>query len=158
MELLASKPRFSLDSPFPILGESSVPPVRINRAGNIINSLISPGCVIKGCVENSILSRGVYIAEQAIVKNSIIMDNVSVGNHSIVDRCIFDEGAKIGNLCYVGFGAAHLPGNSGITILGKDVTVPDGTAIGRQCKILHRVGPAEFNTQLVSSGTVLAPR
>ncbi len=159
MELLANKPRFSLNSDRTILCENNILPVYIeNREGDIVNSLISPGCVINGRVENSILSPGVRIAEQAIVKNSIIMDNVSVGYHSVIDRCIFDEGVTIGKFCYVGFGADYIPGSRGITILGKDVTVPDCTAIGRQCKVLHRVGPAEFNTQLVSAGTVLAPR
>jgi glucose-1-phosphate adenylyltransferase len=159
MELLASQPRFSLHGDWHILGESRFPPVHFeNREGNIVNSLISPGCVINGRVENSILSPGVCVAKQAIVRNSIIMDNVTVGFHSVVDRCIFDEGTKIGKYCYVGFGAESVTGNGGITLLGKDVTVPDCTAIGRQCKVLHRVGPSEFNTPLVSAGTILVPR
>ncbi len=159
MELLVNRPRFSLNGDWDILGESHDLPMRIeSREGNIVNSLISPGCVIDGRVENSILSPGVHVARQAIVRNSIIMDNVSVGYHSVVDRCIFDEGATLGKFCYVGFGAEYIPGNGGITLLGKDVTVPDCTAIGRQCQVLHRVGPAEFNAQLISAGTVLAPR
>lgn len=159
MELLVNQPRFSLNGDWAILGESDALTVPIeNREGSIVNSLISPGCIVNGRVENSILSPGVHVAEQAIVRNSIIMDHVSVGYHSVVDRCILDEGGTIGKFCYAGFGAENIPGNDGITLLGKDVTVPDFTAIGRRCKVLHRVGPAEFHTQLVSSGTVLAPR
>ncbi len=159
MELLENKPSFSLSGERAILGDSNVLPIHIeNREGHVINSIVSPGCVINGRVENSVLSPGVHVAEQAVIRDSIIMDNVSIGYHSVVDRCIFDEGVTIGKYCYVGFGFERTPGNRGITVLGKDVTMPDCTAVGRKCKVLHQVGPAEFVVQRVADGTVLTPR
>jgi glucose-1-phosphate adenylyltransferase len=154
MELLAPRPRFSLNSGWPVLGENHAPPAaQTSQEGNIVNSLISPECTIRGRVENSVLSPGVFIAPQALVRNSIIMAGASIGYHSIVEGCILDEKVNIGDFCYVGFGAGLLPANAETTVLGQDVTVPDRTAIGRQCRVQSRLSPAAFDTQVVPSGT-----
>jgi glucose-1-phosphate adenylyltransferase len=154
MELLAPRPPLNLNSNWPVLGENHILPVtQTNQEGNIINSLISPGCVIKGRVENSVLSPGVFIAPEAVVRNSIIMADVSIGYHSVVEGSILDEKVNIGDFCYIGFGTRRLPGNAEITILGQDVTVPDRTAIGRQCRVQSGMNPAEFDTPAVPSGT-----
>jgi glucose-1-phosphate adenylyltransferase len=159
MELLGTQPRFSLNSNWPILTESTHPLAGLKSAlGAIGNSLISPGCVIKGRVENSILSPGVYVGEKAEVRNSVIMGNVSIGYHSIVDRCILDEGVEVGQSCYIGIGSSLLPGNWEITVLGKDAKVPSHTAISRNCRILPRVGPGDFTKSVVPSNNVLSPR
>jgi len=55
-----------------------------------MNSLVSPGCVTKGHVENSILSFGVRVEEQAVVRNTMVVANNSVGYHSVVDCCVLD--------------------------------------------------------------------
>jgi glucose-1-phosphate adenylyltransferase len=159
MELLGVGPRFSLDSSWPILTDNNVLPTEsTNQQTSIENSLISPGCVIKGRVENSILSPGVIIEENAIVRNSVVMANCYIGFHSVIDRCILDEGVNIGKFCYIGFGPGLLPGNWDITVLGKEVTVPPYTAIGRKCKVLPRVGATAFSTSLVPSGSVVQSR
>jgi len=77
-----------------------------------------------------------YKEEQAIIRNSIIMPNSVIGKHSVVDRCILDEEVNIGKFCYVGFGSGLVSGGSNITVLGRGVSVPSGTAIGRSQKVL----------------------
>ncbi len=157
MELLVPQPRFTLDSDWPILNDSSILAIyRTSKEDNIVNILISPGCVIKGRVENSVLSPGVHIAEQAVVRNSVVMGGASIGYHSMVDSCILDEGVNIGRFCYSGFGAGLLPGNPEITVIGKDVTIPDRTAIGRKCNVRPGLGPAAFGARrIIPSGTTL---
>jgi glucose-1-phosphate adenylyltransferase len=154
MEFLAPRPPLSLNGGWPVLGENhTLPTVCAIQEGVIVNSLVSPGCIIKGRVENSVLSPGVSVAAQALVRNSLIMAGTSIGYHSIVEGCILDEKVNIGNFCYVGFGAGLLPTNAEVTVLGKDVTVSDRTAIGRQCRVPPGLGPAAFDTRLVPSGT-----
>jgi glucose-1-phosphate adenylyltransferase len=156
MELLVPQPRFSLNSNWPILSESSRLPIcRESKEGNIVNSMVSPGCVIKGHVENSVLSPGVHVEERAIVRDSVVMSDASIGYHSVVDSCILDERVNIGKFCYVGFGAGLSPGNMEITVLGKDVIVPDRTAIGRNCRVRPGLGPPAFGARLIPSGIVL---
>ena len=159
MELTREKPSFSLDGTWPILTEnhnSSLP--SISRQGSVRNSLISPGCVIKGRVENSVLSPGVRIEEEAVVTNSLLMANVYIGYHSVVNHCVLDEGVNVGKFCYVGFRTGPISGDGGITVVGKDVTVPQYIAIGHNCKILPNVQPADFISTVVTSDSIVAPR
>ncbi len=149
MQLIKKQPSFSLDGTWPIFTEdNNNEPINNLHQGSIENSLISPGCVIKGRVENSILSPGVWVEEQAVVRNSILMSNVFVGYHSTVESCIMDEGVSIGKICYIGFGAGHT-GTAACTVLGKGVTVPPHTAIGRSCRIAPYSTPADFTTNVI---------
>jgi glucose-1-phosphate adenylyltransferase len=156
MQLLGVQPRFSLDSNWPIFTDNnSLPTESTNEQTSIRNSLISPGCIIKGLVENSILSPGVIVEENAIVRNSVVMANCYIGFHSVIDRCILDEGVKIGKFCYAGLGSGLLLGNWEITVLGKEVTLSPYAAIGRRCKVFPHFGAAEFSTSLVQSDSVV---
>ena len=156
MELLVPRPRFSLDSNWPVLSDYDALPVpEQSKDGKVVNSLISPGCVIKGYVENSILSPGVQVEEHAVITNSIVMANTHVGYHSVVNTSIVDETVEIGRLCYVGFGKSLLPEDLAITVIGKDVVIPNHTAIGRRCKILPRAGLSDFAGGVVPSGTII---
>jgi glucose-1-phosphate adenylyltransferase len=157
MALLAPRPPLSLNSNWAVLGENrAFPAGRALEESNTVNSLVSPGCVIRGRVENSILSPGVTVAPQALVKNSIIMAGTSIGYHSVVEGCILDERVNIGDFCYIGFGAGLQAAHDEITTVGQDVTVPGGTAIGRQCRVQPGLGPDAFFTRLVPSGTDMA--
>jgi len=124
----------------------------------VVNSLVSPGCVIKGYVENSILSPGVWVDAQAEVWNSVLMPNTFIGYHSVVDTCIIDEGVNIGKLCYIGFGKSPLSGDCDITVLGKGVTVPSHTVIGRDSKVLPHVDTSSYQGNPIGSSPILAQR
>lgn len=158
MELIGPQPSFSLNSHWNILSEKQdlVSVMKPNQ-GVIHNSLVSPGCVIKGHVENSVLSPGVIVEEQAVVRNSILMSGARVGYHSVVERCILDEGVDIGQYCYIGFGAGLFAEEHDITVVGKGTTVPSRTAVGRNCTIMPHVEPSDFHSSMVPSGTTLSP-
>jgi glucose-1-phosphate adenylyltransferase len=160
MDLLSFKPSFSLDGKWPVLIEQNrhLYPAKKSQQGIIENSLISQGCTIKGRVENSVLSPGVWVDEEAEVRNSIIMANSFIGRHSVVDNCILDEGVTVGKLCYLGFGGSVTPGSRKITIVGEGVTVPPHTAICHNCKILPHVSPDDFAGKVVHSDSVISPR
>ena len=55
------------------------------------NSLVADGCIIKGKVENSILFRGAYVAEGAVVKNSIIMQDSYISQNAKINYAILDK-------------------------------------------------------------------
>lgn len=59
------------------------------------NSLIADGCIIKGTVENSILFRGVYVAEDAVVKNSVIMQDSYISQGSTINCAILDKNVVV---------------------------------------------------------------
>jgi glucose-1-phosphate adenylyltransferase len=137
MELVSAQPGLSLDGTRPVLTHRlGLPPPYISSQALVINSLISPGCVIKGHVENSILSPGVWVDERAEVWKSVVMSDASIGYGSVVDSCILDEKVTIGKLCCIGFGESTLLGGSHITVVGKGVNVPSHTVIRRSSRVM----------------------
>ncbi|MBI2860132.1 MAG: NTP transferase domain-containing protein [Chloroflexi bacterium] len=156
MDLLSPQPAFSMNGSWSVLAcDQEIAPVRKSQQAQIKNSIISPGCVIKGTVENSVLSPGVWVEEKAVVRDSVVMSNTFIGYHSLVDHCILDESANLGGFCYVGFGVAksHNNGHRGVTVVGKSVTVPSHTAIGRECIIPPHAGPGDFLSNVIESGS-----
>lgn len=147
MELINTKSPFILNDTWPILNCENSEPVRQFPHGSIENSIIGPGCVIKGRVENSILSPGVWIDEYATVRNSILLPKVFVGYRSVVDSCIADEEVNIGKYCYVGFGSDHKKIEE-CTLLGKGANISSYTAIARGCKIMPYSNSAAFGRKV----------
>jgi len=158
MELVKPGTSLSLDGRWPVFSEEGgTAPPRKGGQGTAVNSLVSPGCVIKGRVVNSILSPGVMVDSEAVVLDSVLMANVFVGYHSVVDRCVVGHGVSIGGFCYVGFGESVSSEGNGVTLLGEGVAVPDHTAIGRRCKVMPHTGHDDFPSSVVPSGTIISP-
>lgn len=157
MELIRAEPRFSLDGTRPVLTQClNLPPPRISDQAVVVNSLVSPGCVIKGYVKDSILSPGVLVDERAEVWNSLLMSNVFVGYHSVVDTCIIDEEVNIGKQCYIGFGNYVPAGGDDITVLGRGVNVPSHTVIRRNSRVSPHADTSDFGGDLIVSGPILS--
>ena len=81
------------------------------------NSLIADGCIIKGTVENSILFRGVYVAEGAVVKNSVVMQDSYLSEGAKINCAVLDKNVVIKPNKELS-GAATCP-----LFIGKDITV-----------------------------------
>ncbi len=81
----------------------SYPPQYIGKDAKVKMSMIADGCTVLGDVENSILSQGVYVGENAKIKDSVILGNVSVEAGALVNRCVVNSrsnikaGSKVGN-------------------------------------------------------------
>lgn len=104
MELLAPEPSLRLDDPaWPILtfGAQQMP-ARIHKSARVENSLISPGCVIRGEVVNSILSPGVVIEQGAVVCDSILLHEALVESGARVNRAVLDGKARVGERASIG--------------------------------------------------------
>ena len=155
MELTRPQPAFSLSSNSPVLTDGvDLPPTRILKHATIVNSLIGPGCLIKGRVENSVLSPGVCVEERAVVRDSLVMENTFIGFHAMVEKSVLDESLDIGSYCYIGFGNSAA-GQPDITVVGKGAVIPPHTAIGRNCKIRPCVRPADFAAIVVPYGATV---
>lgn len=104
MDLIAEEPRLALDDPkWPILTLGvDRPPARISASANIVDALISPGCIIRGRVERSILSPGVVVEKGATVRDSIILHETKINPDATIDCSVVDaevvveKGATIG--------------------------------------------------------------
>jgi glucose-1-phosphate adenylyltransferase len=140
----------------PMFSVSKDHPVSQSQPGTVYNSIVSPGCVIKGRVENSVLSPGVWVDEQAVVRNSLLMENATVGFHSVVENTIADEDVHIGEYCYIGFGVTAYEADKRITVLGKQARVPPHTAVRCGCTVMPGIGREDFEATVISSGSNIA--
>ncbi len=70
-------------------------PSRYGFESKVKGSLIAQGCEINGSVENSIISKGVVIGENAVVKNCIIMQDSVIGENAAISNVIIDKDCNI---------------------------------------------------------------
>ena len=82
-----------------------LPPAKYNFGAEVRNSLVSSGCIVNGCVENSVLFKKIYIGNNSVVKNCIILNDAYIGDNSYLENCIVESGSTIkANSRYVGEG------------------------------------------------------
>jgi glucose-1-phosphate adenylyltransferase len=163
MGLLKEPPDFDLyDTDWVIHTRSEErPPARVTERGRMTRSLISHGSIINGCVEHSVLSPGVFVAEGALVRDSILFTDCIVGPGSIVDHAILDKNVVVGADVHLGDGDDTRPNRTqprnlqtGITVVGKGARIPTGLRIGRNCLIAADVMERDFLRLLSSNGHV----
>ncbi len=136
------------------------PPVKLGPQAQIVNSFVSNGCVVRGRVERSVLSPGVYVSPGAVVRESVIINDTWIGPGAVIDRAIIDENVVIGPGTYVGEGEdmtipnQEMPDklNTGITVIGAGAQVPGGLRIGRNVLIHCDRLESDFAGTEVQSG------
>ena len=167
MRLLESPPSISFTADWPVRTQEDEPraPATISRRGDVVNSMISHGCVIEGRVENSILSPGVRVAANAVVKHAVIMNDTVIGRESVIDLSILDKDVVVEAGSHVGIGndfqvnrEEPLILNTGLTVVGKGAKIPEGIRIGRNCAIAGNVTEKDFRGSIVQSGETISPK
>jgi glucose-1-phosphate adenylyltransferase len=137
--LLDSDHRNRLNRPdWPIRTPSvDAPPARVQGESRVEGSMVANGAVIRGTVENSILSPWVVVEPGAVVRHSILMNGVHVRPGASVTRCILDKRVIVGAGASVGVPGDAAPNRkipdllrTGLTVLGKDVSVGTGARVG----------------------------
>lgn len=167
MALLDEHPAFDLYNSSWVIHTRSEerPPAHIRQGAQVINSMISHGCIISGQIERSVLSPGVVVEEGAIVRNSIILFDTVIGAGSVVDHAILDKEVIVGKQCTIGYGDDMTPNklepsrlNTGITLIGKRAHLPDNLQVGRNCKIGSDLRPEDFPSDTLPSGETIEDR
>ena len=130
------------------------PPSHITNGANIEDSVLGPGCIIKGQVKRSILSPGVRVDEGAVVEESVIMHHCHIGPGARLTRVVADKGVRFGAHAIVGLGDANVPNReypkhlaSGLTLVGKGATVPGKVEVGTNCIIYPGVTSEEWESR-----------
>jgi glucose-1-phosphate adenylyltransferase len=95
MDLLGPRPALELDDPaWPILTHAAQrPPARIERGAAVEDSLVSPGCVVRGRVVRSVLGSGAVIEAGTTVRESVVLTSAHVA--ADVTRAIVNIGAEV---------------------------------------------------------------
>ncbi len=136
------------------------PPARCYPGARVEDSLLSPGCEIRGTVRNSVLSPGVIVGEKAEVTDSVLWDGVAVEHGAALKGVISDKRVQFGKGCRVGTGepvpSEEMPESlaGGSVVVGMDARIPPGAEIGRNCIIHPRSEEKDFPAHLASGKSV----
>lgn len=124
------------------------------------NSLISSGSKIFGTVINSVLAPGVVVEKGAIVRDSILFADCVVRKKAEINLSILDKRVRVGENTVVGYGdnlevknkiqPKHL--YSGISLIGKETSVPNDVKIGRNCVIDSGIEDSMFPARQIDDG------
>ncbi|MFG2756005.1 glucose-1-phosphate adenylyltransferase [Streptomyces wuyuanensis] len=97
MDLIAERPVFSLENRrWPVYTHSGqLPPARFCAGGIASESVVSPGCEIRGQVTRSVLSPGVAVGQGAVVQGSVLHDNVRIGRGAVVRGAVLDKNVDV---------------------------------------------------------------
>ena len=139
-----------------------LPAVKVGSKASIKQALLSNGSIVAGTVERSVLSPGVVVHPLASVKNSVILNDVEIMSGAVVENCIIDKHTVIGKNARVGFGS-DLTANieqpdlleSGITVLGKHLVIPEGMTIGRNVRIFQGADFSKIPGNKINSGETI---
>ncbi len=130
MDLLGPEPLLRLDDPaWPILTTPGTrPPARLCGSASIDDSLISPGCVVRGRVQRSVLGPGVVVEEGAEVHDSVLLHDAVVESGAQVAAVVADMGVRIGPGASVGRrpDPGRRCGDDDLVVLGEGTEVPPG--------------------------------
>ncbi len=140
-----------------------LPPVKVGDNASVKDSLVSHGDQIYGKVINSVLSPGVKIGEGSVVRDSVILNDVVIGKNCIIEKSIIDKNSVVGDNCVIGTGDDYTPNkerpdilNSGINVIGKRITIPQGMVIERNVRIFSSSKGKTIVENHIKSGETLA--
>ncbi len=139
------------------------PPAKLGPQARVESSMICNGCIVRGKVERSVLSPGVYVSPGAVVRDSIVMNDTWIGPGAYLDRVIVDKNVVVGAGARLGFGEdLSIPNkqqpdklNTGVTIVGKGAHIPAGITIGRNVVINADRDEEDFPHGEVASGETI---
>lgn len=139
------------------------PPAKVGPQSRVVSSILCNGCTIRGTVERSVLSPGVYVSPGAIVRDSVVMNDAWIGPGAILDRVIVDKQVVIGAGVRLGYGDdLTVPNvrqpdklNTGVTVVGKGAHIPAGITVGRNVVINADRDEADFPAGDIVSGATI---
>lgn len=70
-------------------------PTMYYNGSSVHNSLIANGCLIKGCVESSVLARRVTVGKGAVIRNCIILQGCEIKENAVLENVIIDKNTII---------------------------------------------------------------
>ncbi|MEU8953299.1 glucose-1-phosphate adenylyltransferase [Streptomyces sp. NPDC048518] len=131
MDLISDQPVFNLDNRrWPIYTHSDgLPPAKFCAGGIAGESIVSPGCVIRGQVTRSVLSPGVTVEEGAVVQGAVLHDNVRIGRGAVVRCAVLDKNVDVPPGATIGVNPErdeelYTVSKGGVIALGKGQIVP----------------------------------
>ncbi len=134
------------------------PPVRIAKSAQILDSMITDGCVLHSgaIVERSVISPGVTIMPGAVIRESVILTDSYIESDAWVERAIIDKQVRIGQRTRLG---GQLPdGRLAITMVGKNSHLAADVIVEPGAVIATDVVPSDLTSNIIHSDQVIQTR
>lgn len=140
-------------------------PASVEKGAVVQDSIVGRGCVVEGTIERSVLFPGVRVGRGAHISESIVLPNCVIAADAAVRRSILDSGCIIDRGCQVGNPSAETPNDAypdllyaGISLLGQDVLLPQGTRVGGNALLYPGVKPDELPGSELGDGATVTSR
>jgi len=160
MDLLASPPPLDLHNRNWIIHTRTEerPPVRIQAGANVVDSMITDGCIIAGgaTIEHSVLSPGVRVEPGAVIRQSVILTDAVIRQDAIVERAILDKRVQVGENARVGGLLDADPPY--LALVGKNSVIPVGTVVEPGAVIGTDVVPDDYDGLHVPATATITTR
>ncbi len=151
MDLLEPKPGIDLNDRSWVIHTRTEerPPVRFAKGAEVIDSMITDGCVLApgSRVIRSVLGPGVRVEAGASIHESILLTDSVIGEGAVVERTIMDKRSIIGARAQVG-GVTAEP-EPQITMIGKKSRIPAGYTIEAGAVIGSDVDESDYTSNIV---------
>jgi glucose-1-phosphate adenylyltransferase len=106
------------------------PPAWVGAGAVVEDTMLGPGCRVRGRVEGSVLGPGVEVQAGAVVTGSVLLGDTVVRAGAQVHSSVLDRGVVVGQGASVG---APLPGtrigDEAIVLVGKDCRIAGGAVV-----------------------------
>ena len=151
MDLLEPEPAIDLNDRSWVIHTRTEerPPVRLAKGAQVIDSMITDGCVLApgSRVIRSVLGPGVRVEAEAVVNESILLTDSIIQSGAVVERTIMDKRSIIGSKAHVGGvieGAEPV-----ITMIGKKSRIPVGLIVEAGAVIGSDVDESDFTSNVI---------
>jgi len=136
------------------------PPAKFGPQSRVEQSMVCNGAIVRGRVERSVLSPGVYVSPGAIVRDSVVMNDTWIGPGAVLDRVIVDKNVVIGAGVRLGYGDDLTTLNklepdklnTGVSVVGKGAHLPANLRVGRNVVINADRDEEHFPPRELASG------
>lgn len=111
------------------------PAARVLDGAEVVDSLVSPGSVVRGRVVRSVLGPGVVVGAGATVRDSVVFEGTVVEDGACVERAVVDRDCVIAAGAEVGSADTDLDDPDAITLVGRGSRVGTGTVLGSGARL-----------------------
>jgi len=114
-------------------------PAHVRAGARVEDSLLSPGCSVRGTVRRSVLGYGVRVEAGAVVTDSIVLADTTVEAGATVTWSVLDNDVVVGRGARVG---GRLGGRAGrrardddLVLVGRDCRITRGTRLTKGARL-----------------------
>jgi glucose-1-phosphate adenylyltransferase len=97
--------------------------------------MVSPGAVVRGRVERSVLAPGVVVEAGATVRDAVLLHGVTVRRGATVEQAVVDAEVEVGPGARVGEVGAEGDGGPAITLLGSGERIAESQRVAAGARV-----------------------